>query len=290
MSNYIVTQTTDPAQTTICSNAKVGIGTTSPGCSLDINVPNSGTPTMLALSNSGGGYADVAEFDYNASSSPYPLTLSLKHSRPFIISGGNVGIGTTAPSYPLDVHYNGSSDSIAVNGVAQVVSGHNHLGYGGNFVGGHVGVHGEASVEGDASDTSERIGGEFFGQGGSNNFGIKVTVNGSANTSGGNYIAGWFYADAEDSSGDFYCGYFEGPEKVYVGGNLGINQKTPASKLHIGNDENNTGYITMEELSADASAPAANKAALFVRDNGSGKTQLCVRFNTGAIQVIATQP
>lgn len=41
---------------------------------------------------------------------------------------------------------------------------------------------------------------------------------------------------------------------------------------------------------ADPAAGAANSARLYARDNGSGKTQLCVRFNTGAIQVIATQP
>jgi archaellum biogenesis ATPase FlaH len=29
---------------------------------------------------------------------------------------------------------------------------------------------------------------------------------------------------------------------------------------------------------------------LFAKDNGSGKTQLCVRFSSGAVQVIATQP
>jgi hypothetical protein len=80
----------------------VGIGTPTPGCILDINVPNSGTPTMLALSNSGGGYADVAQLDYNATSSPYPLTLNLKHSRPFVISGGSVGIGTSGPNSLLD--------------------------------------------------------------------------------------------------------------------------------------------------------------------------------------------
>ena len=40
----------------------------------------------------------------------------------------------------------------------------------------------------------------------------------------------------------------------------------------------------------DPAAPASNLARLFVRDNGSGKTQLCVRFPTGAIQVISTEP
>lgn len=49
------------------------------------------------------------------------------------------------------------------------------------------------------------------------------------------------------------------------------------------------GYIQMTEVTAPA-APAANGGRLFLRDNGAGKTQLCIIFNTGAIQVIATQP
>ena len=41
---------------------------------------------------------------------------------------------------------------------------------------------------------------------------------------------------------------------------------------------------------ADPSAPASNKAIIYVRDNGSGKTQVVARFPTGAVQVIATEP
>lgn len=41
---------------------------------------------------------------------------------------------------------------------------------------------------------------------------------------------------------------------------------------------------------ADPAAPAVNRGHLYTRDNGSGKTQLCVRFNTGAVQVLATEP
>jgi hypothetical protein len=41
---------------------------------------------------------------------------------------------------------------------------------------------------------------------------------------------------------------------------------------------------------SDAAAPAANKGRLYLRDNGAGKTQLVVRFPTGAVQVIATEP
>jgi hypothetical protein len=49
-------------------------------------------------------------------------------------------------------------------------------------------------------------------------------------------------------------------------------------------------HIEIYELTGDPSAPAANRARVYSRDNGSGKTQLCVRFNTGAVQVLATEP
>jgi hypothetical protein len=49
-------------------------------------------------------------------------------------------------------------------------------------------------------------------------------------------------------------------------------------------------YIEMLERSADPAAPGVNRGRLFLKDNGAGKTQLCIRFNTGATQVIATQP
>lgn len=49
-----------------------------------------------------------------------------------------------------------------------------------------------------------------------------------------------------------------------------------------------TKYHELVEVSTP-SAPASNHARLFVRDNGSGKTQLCVRFPTGTVKVLATQ-
>lgn len=49
------------------------------------------------------------------------------------------------------------------------------------------------------------------------------------------------------------------------------------------------GFIEGQEISTPT-APTANGWRLFSQDNGAGKTQLCVIFNTGAVQVIATQP
>jgi hypothetical protein len=48
-------------------------------------------------------------------------------------------------------------------------------------------------------------------------------------------------------------------------------------------------FFEMQEMTAPA-APAANGARLFLRDNGAGKTQLCVIFNSGGVIVLATQP
>jgi hypothetical protein len=61
-----------------------------------------------------------------------------------------------------------------------------------------------------------------------------------------------------------YAGYFSG--KVY-----------------------STAFYELSEIGTPA-APAPNRARLFVKDNGAGKTQLCVRFHTGAVKVITTEP
>lgn len=50
------------------------------------------------------------------------------------------------------------------------------------------------------------------------------------------------------------------------------------------------GLIVYGTEITDQAAPAANNGVMYFRDNGAGKTQLVVRFNTGAIQVIAAEP
>ena len=52
---------------------------------------------------------------------------------------------------------------------------------------------------------------------------------------------------------------------------------------------NVVGTLKFAERS-DPPAPSTNQAVLYIRDDTFGKTQLCVRFATGAIQVLATQP
>jgi hypothetical protein len=49
-----------------------------------------------------------------------------------------------------------------------------------------------------------------------------------------------------------------------------------------------TKWYEMTEISTPAS-PAANRARLFIKDNGSNKTQLCVKFANGTVKILATE-
>lgn len=48
-----------------------------------------------------------------------------------------------------------------------------------------------------------------------------------------------------------------------------------------------TKFFELKEITLPAK-PNANRARLFARDDGSGKTQLCVRFSNGVVRVLAT--
>jgi hypothetical protein len=48
--------------------------------------------------------------------------------------------------------------------------------------------------------------------------------------------------------------------------------------------------MRIAKRNSDPSAPAANTAHFYVKDNGSGKLQLAVLFPTGAVQILATEP
>lgn len=48
------------------------------------------------------------------------------------------------------------------------------------------------------------------------------------------------------------------------------------------------GYLKLTEI-ADPASPGSDVAYLFVKDNGAGKTQLCVKFASGASIALATQ-
>lgn len=65
---------------------------------------------------------------------------------------------------------------------------------------------------------------------------------------------------------------------------------TGSNRLNLQYQNGGAGIFFFQESSADHSAPAANSAVIFIKDNGAGKTQLAVRFSSGATQVLATEP
>lgn len=65
--------------------------------------------------------------------------------------------------------------------------------------------------------------------------------------------------------------------------------RAAAGIVKITNGSTGAGLLQFEETT-DPTAPAANNAILYAKDNGAGKTQIVARFPTGAIQVLATEP
>ena len=59
--------------------------------------------------------------------------------------------------------------------------------------------------------------------------------------------------------------------------------------IGTGTQGNGTGALFFSERTAP-SAPAANGVYIYAEDNGGGKTRLMALFNSGAAQVIATEP
>lgn len=75
------------------------------------------------------------------------------------------------------------------------------------------------------------------------------------------------------------------PQQIFVRSS-GVN----VDGVAILNVSSGGGMLEMAEQSADPAAPSANRGRAYMRDNGAGKTQYVVRFPTGAVQVIATEP
>jgi len=178
-----------------------------------------------------------------------------------IVVGGEYTDATTVTKIQNqangDIVLWGASTSLGIGVLGSSLSAQGLYGTSGNS----VGVYGIS----DANDQPAT-----FGQSGGNSTGVQG-YSGIADPPPAKAKTGVYgYANQDSNakgifgeSAKGFAGYFAG--KVYV-----------------------SKFQEMPEVSTPL-APGANKARLFVRDNGSGKTQLCVRFPTGSVQVLATQ-
>jgi hypothetical protein len=95
------------------------------------------------------------------------------------------------------------------------------------------------------------------------------------------------------NSGDAYFEASAGdPTSGHYGDGYAVLQNSAAYIGMFVNGDATQGeaFIAAKECQSTPSAPAANHAKLFVRDNGAGKSQWVALFPSGAAQVIVTEP
>jgi len=119
------------AQNTFPASGNVGIGTTGPTSLLTADTPSTATPSLA--SNAFGTFrfsgAQISLIGGVSAASPYPFWLQTRnntvdgYSYPLVLNplGGNVGIGTPAPGYRLQVN---GSNSTAPQSASIVASGY----------------------------------------------------------------------------------------------------------------------------------------------------------------------
>jgi len=77
---------------------------------------------------------------------------------------------------------------------------------------------------------------------------------------------------------------------LYTSGNANVGSLTgPSNILPLKDGSGNAAALQFLERGSDPSAPASSTAILYLRDNGSGKAQLCIQFPTGSPVVIVTE-
>jgi hypothetical protein len=104
-------------------------------------------------------------------------------------------------------------------------------------------------------------------------------------TSGIEFQDGMLLVSSRGGGLNLAATHASGPIRLYTGGNT-LRWSIDSSGVLTGGAD---VYVKMVEI-ADPAAPAANSGVIYMRDNGSGKTQFVARFPSGAVQPIATEP
>ena len=187
----------------------------------------------------------------------------------------NTGVGVNGSSSNFYGVFGGSSSGIGVGGTSNS----------------NDGVRGD-STSGNAVHGFSSAGRGVYGQSiASTQPGVLGQANG--NSTGTMGVSGAALPAAPAKTGVF--GYAaQDPGSVGVRGEspagFGIYGKTTGTGFagYFNGKVFMSSYVEIAEMTTPF-APGGNRARLFVRDNGLGKTQLCVRFPTGAVKVLATE-
>ena len=118
----IVFKTPTGEKMRIESGGDVGIGTTTPNCSLDIDGSSSTNGTMRLQPHSTEGIYD-SHFHYGTTGDQYLRSASASGKVVLQDTGGNVGIGTASPDYKLHVEASGNNLKLSRSGVGEFAMG-----------------------------------------------------------------------------------------------------------------------------------------------------------------------
>jgi hypothetical protein len=234
---FIVNRNAPDSAVVINSNGNVGIGTTSPSSPLHVykdagdgnsimrlrNTNSTFRTTLLQFEDYAGAYADgfiAFNVKSGAAAGSY-LGIGVSTTGSLVVAyGGNVGIGTTSPAYPLDIIWSGSGYGLRVKST-------------GNY-------------NGIVADTSTSTGGGYFASFKNGTryaiFGITGAIVGDTSTDAG------LYSEAAGSSIRFFTNG-SASEKMRIAdtGNVGIATTSPSALLHVqglGSSGGDSVYIT----------------------------------------------
>jgi len=230
--------------------------------------------------------------------------------------GSNLGVSATSDTTTAIKGVSAATSGLisAIHGESASFSGRGVSGYATDAFGSATGVYGETAgqagtgVAGYASHpteftygvtgtaTSEKgIGvlGQVYGL-----TGTVSGVRGNTMSTSGNGVSGWATATSGPTSGVFGTNAsiagtgVKGSATGVSGVTYGVHGRAVSpdgfgvfSAGAVGTDS----FVQLQEQGSDPAAPDNTHARLFIRDNG-GKTELCVRFASGAVQVISTEP
>ena len=211
---------------------------------------------------------DVLLGGTNISGGLTTITNNLNSSHVF--SGGSQSGGTGVRG--LSVSGNGiAGDSTSGIGVAG--SSQTSIGVKG-FSSSHIGVHGFSFASGQPATV---------GWAEANSTGVQgYSDNGTGSLPAAKPKTGVYGYAAQDNASQGVWGHSPA-------GNGVVGSTTTGYAGYFSGKVYSTHFYELSEIGTPA-APAPNRARLFVKDNGTGKTQLCVRFHTGAVKVITTEP